>query len=182
MHKKHLWMSKGVPPQQWFEHSNPGAGVTQKIAMSGNAPPGKTPETDGKTTKPKTGLRSMAPGCVNCIISVKTQNSIDYLSRNRDANIGLKFSSWYAHQSLAQRECVAITSRTTNTWRKTSSMKLKTLNLVKDVVPSVLNFSEYSYTSTDCSASTTTRADNKACTGMYRNLGQLQCCIQYLNY
>ena len=58
--------------------------------------------------------------------------------------------------------------------------KLKTSNLVKDVVPSVLKFLDYSYTSTDCSATAPTRADNKACSGMCRNLGQLQCCIQYL--
>ena len=135
--------------------------------MSGDVPPGKVPEAHGKTTKPKTGVHCMAPGCVSWYYKCK-EKKFHRLpkqeSRRKQWLQMLKLacppaagsarvcSYHFTDDDYVKKDFVDENGVTT---------KLKTAYLVKDAVPSILDFSTYSYTSTDRSASTTTGADNR---------------------
>ena len=130
--------------------------------MSGDAPPGKAPEAHGKTTKPKTGVHCMAPGCVNWYYKCKDKKfhrlpkqesrrkhwlQILKLACPPAAGSARVCSDHFTDDDYVKKDFVD---------ENGARSKLKTSNLVKDAVPSVIDFSGYSHTTTDCSATTPT--------------------------
>ena len=131
--------------------------------MSDDASLGKAAETLGKSKKKKTGVHCMAPGCTNWYYKCKDKTF------HRLPRKDLQRKRWLQILKLAcppeassARVCSdhfsdADYKKKNVCDRNGQTVSVKTLFLIKDAIPSLVDFSGYDYASTDYSSAKLTR-------------------------